>query len=883
MTLHDLKLRVRALLAPGRVERELDDELAFHIERETQDLIARGLDPAEARMRAKARFGSVTVAADECRDARGIAFIDNLVRDVGYAARTFRRAPLSALTIVLTVALGLGLIASVFTLFNSFFFRVDAVRAPEEMFAVERMQIGGDGPIAFTQRDFESMRRETGVFAGLVAMRSIAVRGDGRAMNGMLVSGNFFPVLGVVAALGRAIVPLDDNPGSPRVIVLSHRARSRFFARDPTVVGRVVRLNGVTFEIAGVAPDGFRGLRLGPPDFWAPLAFAPDLRPTPAGTAADIQVAITGRLPRETAIDTATASLSSWVTAHPPAAATSDAPLQIRLRPRQGTIANDAWEALLVFVPLFFAFGLILAIACANVANLLLARGIARQREIGVRLSLGASRARIVRQLLTESLLLAMAAAAIAYGLSRVALVTTLSGAIAMMPPEMTESVPISVPPADWRVVLFLVGGAMLSTALFGMAPALQATRLELVRTMRGELTRDARPNRARNGLIALQVGASALLLISAAVFLRSAFAVASEDIGLRTADTIVVEIAGEAKRAAIVNAIAGEPSVIMMGASQPHALAMPPSGIAVMESTSRVPVAYRLASPGYFSALDIPIVRGRTFASGERSVESGVALLSESAARAIAPERDALGTTIRLERADAGASSPGQARQAAPESLVVVGIVRDVPGSRLADWPRALVYLPTTPDHPGTALTLRVRGNVDQVRAALFDRLAPIDPALGEITTMRMMAGVEAFVLRFAFSVTVVLAMLALALTLSGLFSVLSYVVEQRRREIGIRMALGATAGAVTRMMLSQSLRHVAAGLAAGATLAAAMAIVLRSITDGSFFTDGVHVLDPAAYAVSTLCILFACLLASWLPARRAARIDPFVTLKQD
>jgi hypothetical protein len=331
------------------------------------------------------------------------------------------------------------------------------------------------------------------------------------------------------------------------------------------------------------------------------------------------------------------------------------------------------------------------------------------------------------------------------------------------------------------------------------------------------------------------------------------------------------------------VNAIAGEPSVMAIGASRPHALATPPTATAVTEATSRVPVSYRLASPGYFSALDIPIVRGRTFAGSERTPESGVALLSESAARAIAPGRDAVGATIRLERADADASSPGQAPQPAPQALVVVGIVRDVPGSRLADWPRALVYLPTTPDHSGTALTLRVRGNVEQVRAGLFDRLTPIDPALGEITTLKMMAGVEAFVLRLAFSVTVVLAMLALALTLSGLFSVLSYVVEQRRREIGIRMALGATAGVVTRMMLSQSLRHVAAGLVAGASVAAAIAVVLRSITDGGFFTDGVRVLDPAAYAVSTVCVLLGCLLASWLPARRAARIDPFVTLKQD
>ncbi|MBA2304221.1 MAG: FtsX-like permease family protein, partial [Acidobacteria bacterium] len=269
-----------------------------------------------------------------------------------------------------------------------------------------------------------------------------------------------------------------------------------------------------------------------------------------------------------------------------------------------------------MFAPLFFAFGLILMIGCANVANLLLARAVSRQREIGIRLSLGASRRRLVRQLLTESLMLALASAACGFVVSRVVLYLTLHVAMTTMPPELAENVRLAAPAADWRVVVFLVVAAIVSTVFFGLAPALQATRVELVRTIRGEGTGDPRRSRARNALISVQVGASALFLICAAVFLRSALSAATVDPGLRTADTVIIDIVNEPLRAAMVQAVIADPSVAAVAASWPDTLGQPraafagapadkPAARAGETTPSRSTVAYRFISPEYFSVLD--------------------------------------------------------------------------------------------------------------------------------------------------------------------------------------------------------------------------------------------------------------------------------------
>ena len=304
------------------------------------------------------------------------------------------------------------------------------------------------------------------------------------------------------------------------------------------------------------------------------------------------------------------------------------------LEPQLGTVPQPA-EAMLVFMPLFFAFGLILLIACANVANLLLARGVARQREIGIRLSIGASRRRVIWQLLTENLLLALAAAALGFGMSRAVLAAIVYALTSTFPPEF-GNIRLAVPPADWRVALFLVAGAMLSTLFFALVPALQATRVELVRAIRGEVVRDARPGRARDALVALQVTGSVLLLICAAVFLRSTWAAATVDPGIRTIDTVNVHILNEQRRAAILDVVKREPSVASVAASWPGGL----GGRAAFADgpQGKSPVTYQFVSPQYFGILGIDLVRGRGFTDAERSARAAVAVVSESAARLLWP-----------------------------------------------------------------------------------------------------------------------------------------------------------------------------------------------------------------------------------------------------
>ena len=889
MTLRDWYLRLRALAAPRRVERELDEELAFHIERDTHKYLADGLTLADARTRARARFGSVPLAADLCRDARGTAPVDALVRDIVYAWRTFRRAPLVAVTIIATVALGLGLVTVVFIAYNIFFLRLDAVQSPGELFAVERLTgPGADAVVPFTRSESEAIRRETNVFTGVVAMlRPVRARIEGRPVISALVTGNFFQLLGVRAALGRTLLPDDDerSQGQP-VLVLSHRGWQKLFREDPTVIGRSARVNGRPYEIVGVMPEDFRGLAIGPPDYWAPLVLAGEFRDAYATREDELPVDVIVRLKPGTSPESAAAALTLWASRHiDPQTITSRLP-SIRLRPRQGTLSADVVEALMVFMPIFFVFGLVLMIGCANVANLLLARGLSRQREIGIRLSLGASRRRIIRQLLTESALLALAAAACGLAVARLFLQGLLYAATTTVPAELVEPVNLARPTTDWRVLLFLVGGAMASTMLVGLAPALQSTRLDLVRTMRGELAGGARPDRARHALIALQVGASAVLLICAAIFLRGALAAATVDPGVRTSDTLMVTVANEPRRAALLHAVTTHPSVAAVAAWSEPTLAEADTS-ASMESTADSPISSRVSveqmavSPEYFEVLGIDVVNGRAFTPAERTTDVGVAVVSETAARRLWPNRNAIGQVMRLRAPESNASND----PVPPRTFTVVGVARDVGGGlRVPDlFAFRGVYVPTSREHAGTSLTLRVRGGPEQARQALLDHLTGVDPGLGSIITMQAMAAMQTYVLQLVFWVAVGLAGLALVLTVSGLFSVLSYVVEQRSKDIGVRTALGATTRHVAGLVVSQSLRPVGVGLIGGGALAAGVAGLLSATTAASDIGSIVQVFDPLSYASSVLLIITSCLLAVSVPAFRAARLDPVATLRQD
>ncbi|HET6955824.1 MAG TPA: ABC transporter permease [Vicinamibacterales bacterium] len=888
MNLRDLALRARALLTPASVERDLHDELSFHIERETMKLIEQGLSPDEARAKAQASFGSTTVAADECRDERGTAFIDNTVGGLQYALRTFRRAPLATLTIVITVAIGLGLVAVLFTVLNVMLFRTDHVPDVSEIYAVERPQQAGGGLSKFTRQRFEALRSDTNVFSEVyAAVNEAHLRVDGRVMSVNLVSASFFRVVRVNPMMGRALSAADDDrAGGNPVLVLSDKGWQRRFNRDPNVIGRTVLVSGAPYEIVGVMPEGFRGLEVSAPDAWAPLARVGDFVPDVRGSEANVGIEIIGRLKSGLSRESARAQLAAWDSNQ---SATVDRTMSVELSRRQGTVPEPL-EAIALFTPLFLAFGLILVIGCANVANLLLARGLARQREIGIRLSIGASRRRIVRQLLTESVMLALAAAGGGYLVSRLSLEGAVYWTMRTVPVDVGD-VALSVPAADWRVALFLVLAAIAATAFFALLPALHATRIEPATTLRGELVMGARPGRARNVLIGLQVFASALLLICSAIFLRSAIASSQFNPGFRTADTVLIDTLNEDKREALLRAIGSDPTVTAFAGVRPPLLARPRRAFADSGAV-KIALSYKHVSAGYFDVIGVPIVRGRAFTTAEHD-EHPVAVVSESVARTLWPNSDGVGKTFRVEadlapqqnrafltiNPKAGAGDP----PLTPRTVTVIGVSKDAAGFRLTDVKEAGVFLPTTIETPKTVVVARIRGDADLARQALLERLTRIDPNLGNIITLRTVARLETFLLTMAFWVSVILGGLALLLTVSGLFSVLSYLVEQRTREIGVRIALGASSQKVTQLMLAQTTRPVLFGLLAGAGLAASLATFLLATEVGGIISQIVHVTDPVAYLSSVLVIVIACLIAAWVPASRAARVDPMNTLRQE
>jgi predicted permease len=827
--------------------------------------------------------------------ARGriAAVLDGLKRDVRYASRTLLRAPLAAATIVATVGLGLGLVAAVYTILNAMVFRVDEVRNPHELYAVERQSSAITAPERFTREQYDALLRETDVFAAAFATTpDVQAWIEGVRREGRLVTGNFFSVLGVSAARGRVLTPSDDEPSSQPVLVLSHRAWVQHFASDPDVVGRTYRVNGTQFEVIGVTPEGFRGLEvIAASDFWAPLSTLDRLPNVGEGGKASSAVDVVGRLAPGMSSAQAAARLAAWEAQRRVEEGAERTTASLVLTPRTGTLPRPV-DALLVFMPLFFAFGLILMIGCANVANLLLARLVARQREIGIRLAIGASRARVVWQLLTESLLLALIAAALAFGISRAVLNATVYAITTSFPPDI-GNLRLGVPPADWRVAVFLVLAAMASTVLFALAPALRATRLEVSRAVNGQMLA-GRPGRTRNVLVTLQVTGSVLLLVCAAIFLRGAWAVATRDPGVRTADVVNVSVLDEQKRAAVLEAVQSDPGIASVAASWPAFFGglggLPAYGEG---ATGKSVVRYQFVSPEFFGVLGIDVVRGRGFTASERNPNEGVAVVSESVARQLWPGADALGQVLRVEPdatigrpADAPPLDPGLAADplAQPRTAVVIGVTRDVAGFQIGGFKvgGAGVYMPVDAAAPSTVLVTRVRGDADRAKRELVDRLAVIDPNMAEVSTLQTLVSTDTYILGTSFWLTFVLGTLALLLTLSGLFSVLSYLVEQRTREIGVRMALGASARSVGGLVLMESARPVGIGMLIGCTLTAGLGAALLA-TPLAEQIETVRLFDPIAYGGSLLCVLAACACAALVPALRAGRVNPLAALRQD
>jgi predicted permease len=423
MNWHDFVLRLRALIYRNRVERDLEDELAFHIEMQIRKNVAAGMSAADAARQARVQFGRAAQVTEACRDARGIGLIETTFQDVRYAVRGFRRSPTFVVTVVATIALGLGLDTALFTVFNATYFRPIGVHEPRALYEAFGMDRAG-GSLGFSQPEYREFLASNPAFSEALGYIHTEGRINGRTMPGTLVTGEYFRVLRIGAALGRTLLPDDSSaPGREPAIVLSYHAWQSRFSGDPNIVGRKVLLRGYPFDVVGVASAGFAGLGSRPAEFWAPMTMSSrfETGPDVFGPAQPRSLSIVGRLRAGFSVGQAQSALTLWMqrlTADGPDSAKAvQAILFSRAARKPLRLANA-----LAFSSILAAFSLVLLIGCANVANMMLARSLARQREIGIRLSLGAARSRVVRQLLTECLLLALPSAVAGIAVSEAAI-----------------------------------------------------------------------------------------------------------------------------------------------------------------------------------------------------------------------------------------------------------------------------------------------------------------------------------------------------------------------------------------------------------------------------------------------------------------------------
>ena len=880
MRLSDLRLRIRALLLPRRAERDLHDELNFHLEMQARKHRAAGMDAPQAWQSARRRFGSEALVGDSCRDVRGVAMLETVWRDIRYAVRSLRRAPIFALTVVGTIALGLGLNTAVFTIFNAYVLTPFAVHDPYSLYEFGWNTRAGREH-RFSWPEVERARADATVFSEIYAERpQLVTRIDGHTAYTLLVTGNYFRMLGVEPALGRVLESSDAvAPGREAVAVLSHAFWQRHFGADPTVVGRTILIQGYPCEVVGVARAGFEGLSQTPPhDIWVPITLDPMLEDGPNlfGAAAPNRLSMVGRFKPGVSKQAAEAALLVWAQRETATAPEDNTAAAAYLESRASSIPVSP-KLLLALSPVVAAFGLVLLIACANVGNMMLARGLARQREIGIRLTLGAARRRIVRQLLTESVLLAVPAAAAGFVVSRLAVTGAVSALLATMPSEFVEFVRVAPLPPDTRVLTLTMLAALATSIVFGLAPALQTTRANVVHMARGDFGSDFGPARMRRALVIVQIMASVTLLITSAVLLQSARHFADVDPGVRTRDVISLDIR-EPFRQRVLEGLAASPVVTAIAAASPTPLnaTSPAVAVALSASADLLQTRYRFVSPGYFDVFGVPIVGGRNFTSAEARAGAGVAIVSESAARRWWPDGRAIGQPVRIvpdTRVDRAA------RIRRHHTVQVVGVARDTPVDISDAGPVSVgLHLPIDPADTGAELAVRVAGEAEAARRSLDQSLAVAAPgAVQEIHKLQEFAAGRLYPYQAASWVAGAIGVLALLLTISGLYGVLSYLVAQRAKEIGIRIALGATVRDVVVLVFAQSLRLATIGAMVGVAVALGAAKVFgwRIVMLRAF--------DPTAYIAGVLVVAAACAIASSIPAGRAARIDPMTTLRAD
>ena len=866
--LTDWILRLRALFRRDRLERELDQEMRFHLDQQIESYVSQGLTPEEARRRARLEFGTLDQIREEHRDARGISLLAHLGRDLRHAARQVRRAPMFSALAVLCLGLGIGVNTSIFSVLNAAMFRPIAVEDPDRLVALTR---GPEATFSFPlYRGFtERSRTLSGITASAPTESDLDIDGDSQFVAAEFVSGNYAAVMGVHAVLGRWFT--DDKESNA---VISHATWQRRFDLSPDVIGRRISSGSQTYTIIGVAPPEYSGV-FSPirTDLWLPI----QTRPAMARILDDVNARplmlfgrLSGNITRAQAADELVAIDARLDVER---RSQAERALRIGVEPVRGIITPRSRRAALLSATfLSVVVGLVLLIACVNVGNLLLVRGAVRQREFAVRRALGASRARLLQQLLAETLLVGAAGGVCGVVMARWT-TAMLQRSLPLIQGIWQAQMDFSL---DWSVIAYATFISLVTTALCGLLPAWKAAQTNALVAFKGEIVAGA-PRKRPLGVVA-QVLMSFVLLIVCGTFIQALLHMQAADPGFAVAGRLYAftyistpDVRPEEGRRIYANAVdqlKALPGV--QSASISDSLPLLSNGTDCVSIDNRASVraiAYAV-QPGYFQTMNIRMIAGRDFDARVEARDGAVAIVNDRLARTLWPNTSAVGKRLLIGCKTA-------------QPATIIGVVNNSAIRSLGETPRPQLYLTFARQYEGglTAILLETSTPparmVESVRRTLLElgqgiRVYTVQPLSEHVE--KSYAGI-----RWQSSVLTAFGLLALLLAAVGLYGVIAYRVALRTREIGVRMALGAGRHHLFREVVGQGLSIALTGVFIGEALALSIGRVLGSL-DADIQPPGLLVLGATGVVW-----IFVAVIATYVPAARASSVDPLIALRYE
>lgn len=885
--LDDLRFRLRALFRRKVVERELDEELRFHFDQQVEKYMKSGMTEGEAKRRTRLLFGGHEQVKEDCREARGTGFIELTLQDVRYATRHLTANPTFALVMIATLALSIGANCAIFSVIHGVMLKRLPYPEPDRL--VRIFLSSREYPkFPLNPFDFLDFRARYRSFQSIAAFTrgDVQLSGEGEPvrLNGFGVTSGYFRVLGLQPELGREFDFQAEIPGNGLQVILSDRVWRTRFGADPQIIGRKITMNTQPFTVIGVMPAGtehpgndYHAVAYGEGvDVWWPFSFAGDSNRRGSHFIEGI-----GRLKEGVSSDSArvemNAIMAQLAREHP----NNDAGWSVLVIPLHTEIVGASRQILLV---LLGSAGIVLLIACANVANLLLARASARQREIAVRLAMGAQRSRVVRQLLTESLLISLIGGtfglALAFGGVR--------ALVLLLPADFPRAQDIHVSGA---VLVFTFLVSILTGILFGLAPAMQASRTdpkEGLQKAGRTSTAGRHQGRLRSALVIAEVSLASVLLIGAGLMLRTFLNLVHLDPGFREDHLLTASLSlphaqyktGDQTAQfydQLVSSLNQLPGVESAGAGSdlPWTGYDENAGGFIIEGKKPPPnqefhARYHMATPGYFSAMGIPLLQGRFFTEKDKKGVPWVLIINHAMAERYWPHEEVLGRRISFEDAPKNDS----------DWMTIVGVVGDVkdqpnsPSAEPAFW-----WSEFQASEPDMSIAIRTRSDPRQVADGLRQAVRQLDPALAvaDVRLMDAVADTSVSTPRFTFALAGLFAGLAISLAAIGAYGVIAYTVSHRTAEFGLRVALGAQRRDLLQMVLLQSAKLAVPGTILGVLLALSLGRVVQNLV------YGVSPSDPFILSTVVLLVLTVAMIASYVPARRASHSDPMSSLRAE